>query len=154
MLPSMFQSSTVPLLEQTVQFTESRHNVLAANIANMETPGYLAQTVSFQDSLSKALSDGSPAAAHITTARSTAATNMNGNNVALTLFARGLLIHVQTRAYFDGDPLNESDPLLASLDPPRRATLVARPVGEQNGIPTWRMDIRLQGVDETVFLEI
>ncbi|WP_158745533.1 protocatechuate 3,4-dioxygenase subunit alpha [Acidisphaera sp. L21] len=75
-------------------------------------------------------------------------------HVALTLFARGLLIHLQTRAYFDGDPLNESDPLLASLDPPRRATLVARPVGEQNGIPTWRMDIRLQGVDETVFLEI
>jgi flagellar basal-body rod protein FlgB len=52
------------------------------NIANMETPGYLAQTVSFQDSLSKALHDGSPETADVTTARSTAATNMNGNNVS------------------------------------------------------------------------
>ena len=54
MLPSMFQSSTVPLLEQTVQFTESRHNVLAANIANMDTPGYRARDISpeeFQSSL-------------------------------------------------------------------------------------------------------
>jgi flagellar basal-body rod protein FlgB len=51
------------------------------NIANMETPGYLAQTVSFQDALTKALDDGSPESAEITTARSTAATNMNGNNV-------------------------------------------------------------------------
>jgi protocatechuate 3,4-dioxygenase alpha subunit len=75
-------------------------------------------------------------------------------HVALTLFARGLLIHLQTRAYFEGDALNESDPLLSSLEPARRATLVARPVGERDGLPTWRMDIRLQGADETVFLEI
>jgi len=52
------------------------------NIANMETPGYLAQTVSFQDALSKALDGGSPENAEITTARSTSATNMNGNNVS------------------------------------------------------------------------
>jgi protocatechuate 3,4-dioxygenase alpha subunit len=75
-------------------------------------------------------------------------------HVALTLFARGLLIHLQTRAYFDGEPLNESDPLLASLDPVRRGTLVARPVGERDGLPAWRLDIKLQGQDETVFLEV
>ncbi len=54
MLSGLFQSSTVPLLEQTVQFTESRHNVLAANIANMDTPGYRARDLSpeaFQNSL-------------------------------------------------------------------------------------------------------
>ncbi len=75
-------------------------------------------------------------------------------HVALTLFARGLLAQVNTRAYFDGDALNDTDPLLASLAPERRATLVARPVGERDGLPAWRLDIRLQGDDETVFLEI
>ncbi len=75
-------------------------------------------------------------------------------HVALTLFARGLLIHLHTRAYFEGEALNDSDPLLASLEPARRATLVARPVGERDGMPAWRLDIRLQGDDETVFLEV
>ena len=75
-------------------------------------------------------------------------------HVAITLFARGLLIHLQTRAYFEGEALNDSDGLLASLEPERRATLVARPVGQRDGMPAWRMDIRLQGDDETVFLEI
>ena len=75
-------------------------------------------------------------------------------HAAITLFARGLLIHLQTRAYFDGEPMNERDPLLASLDPARRATLLARPAGEQDGMPAWRLDIRLQGGDETVFLEV
>jgi protocatechuate 3,4-dioxygenase alpha subunit len=75
-------------------------------------------------------------------------------HAAITLFARGLLIHLHTRAYFEGDPLNERDPLLASLDAGRRATLIARPVGEHGGLPAWRLDIRLQGEDETVFLEV
>ncbi len=75
-------------------------------------------------------------------------------HVALTLFARGLLIHLQTRAYFDGEPLNDSDPLLASLEPARRGTLVGRPVGERDGLPAWRLDIKLQGQDETVFLDV
>jgi protocatechuate 3,4-dioxygenase, alpha subunit len=75
-------------------------------------------------------------------------------HAAITLFARGLLIHLHTRAYFAGEPLNAQDPLLASLDPARRATLIARPVGERDGLPAWRLDIRLQGADETVFLDI
>lgn len=75
-------------------------------------------------------------------------------HVALTLFARGLLFQVQTRAYFDGEPLNDTDPLLASLEPERRATIVARQAAVQDGLPTWRLDIRLQGDGETVFLDI
>lgn len=75
-------------------------------------------------------------------------------HAGITLFARGLLIHLQTRAYFEGEALNERDPLLASLNPARRATLIARPVGERDGLPAWRLDIRLQGDDETVFLDI
>jgi protocatechuate 3,4-dioxygenase alpha subunit len=75
-------------------------------------------------------------------------------HAAITIFARGLVIQLQTRAYFDGEPLNETDPLLASLPPARRATLIARPVGAPGGLPTWRLDICLQGPDETVFLDV
>ena len=65
-----------------------------------------------------------------------------------------MLIHLQTRVYFEGEALNDTDPLLASLPPERRGTLVAHPVGHLDGLPAWRMDIRLQGPDETVFLDI
>jgi protocatechuate 3,4-dioxygenase alpha subunit len=75
-------------------------------------------------------------------------------HAALTIFARGLLVHLHTRVYFEGEAANATDPLLASLDPARRATLLARPVGERDGVPAWRLDIRLQGEDETVFLDV
>ena len=42
-------------------------------------------------------------------------------------------------------------PLLSLIeDPARRSTLIAQP----NGAAAWRMDIRLQGEGETVFIEI
>ncbi len=46
MLSSMFQSSTLPVLEQVVNFTEVRHGVLAGNIANLDTPGYKTRDLS------------------------------------------------------------------------------------------------------------
>ncbi len=70
---------------------------------------------------------------------------------AINILARGILTRLYTRAYFAGEKLNESDPLLSMIeDPARRATLIARPDGKD----TWRMDIRLQGADETVFIEV
>ena len=74
---------------------------------------------------------------------------------AITIFARGLLKALTTRAYFAGEPLNETDPLLSSIeDPRRRASLIA----QSEGAHRWRIDIRLQrgapGETETVFLEI
>jgi protocatechuate 3,4-dioxygenase alpha subunit len=67
---------------------------------------------------------------------------------ALTVFARGLLHRLFTRAYLPGDEAAlASDRLLASVDPDRRRTLVAREDG--HGLA---FDIRLQGDDETVFL--
>jgi protocatechuate 3,4-dioxygenase alpha subunit len=74
---------------------------------------------------------------------------------AITILARGLLKALTTRAYFAGEPLNDSDPLLSSIDDPRRrATLLAAP----DGADCWRIDIRLQrgalGDSETVFLDI
>ncbi|MBB4915315.1 protocatechuate 3,4-dioxygenase subunit alpha [Streptosporangium saharense] len=68
-----------------------------------------------------------------------------GPYLAMLVFARGLLRSVATRVYLQDGP----DPLLDTLDPARRATLVAEPVGEG----TYRFDVRLQGEGETVFLE-
>ena len=49
MLPSLFQSSTIPVLEQVVGFTQARHGVLAGNIANLDTPGYRTRDLSTED---------------------------------------------------------------------------------------------------------
>jgi protocatechuate 3,4-dioxygenase alpha subunit len=67
--------------------------------------------------------------------------------VMLTVFARGLLHHLFTRAYFEDEPGNEADPLLTSVHD-RAATLVA--VSDSFG---YKFDIRLQGEGETVFLD-
>ena len=58
MLPSLFDSTPIPLLEQVVNFTESRHGVLAGNIANLDTPGYRTRDLSpelFQQRLKDAV---------------------------------------------------------------------------------------------------
>jgi flagellar basal-body rod protein FlgB len=58
MLSSLFQSSTIPVLEQVVKFTEARHGVLAGNIANLDTPGYRTRDLSpalFQEQLKQAI---------------------------------------------------------------------------------------------------
>ncbi len=58
MLSSMFDSSTVPVLEQVVNFTQARHGVLAGNIANLDTPGYKTRDLSpeeFQNRLQEAV---------------------------------------------------------------------------------------------------
>jgi protocatechuate 3,4-dioxygenase alpha subunit len=74
--------------------------------------------------------------------------------LSLIVFARGLLHHLHTRAYLPELTDTTADPLLASLSPERRATLLATPdSGAAPGV--LRFDIRLQydGVhEETVFL--
>jgi len=67
---------------------------------------------------------------------------------AVTVFARGLLNRLFTRAYLpeDGEAL-AGDRLLSSLAPQRRSTLVT--TADEHG---YRFDVRLQGDAETVFL--
>jgi len=58
MLPSLFDSSSLPVLEQVVNFTQARHGVLAGNIANLDTPGYRTRDLSpveFQNRLKEAI---------------------------------------------------------------------------------------------------
>jgi protocatechuate 3,4-dioxygenase alpha subunit len=65
---------------------------------------------------------------------------------AVTVFARGLLNRLFTRAYLPGEQL-ACEPLLASLPTERRDSLVA--VADEHG---FRFDMHLQGDGETVFL--
>jgi protocatechuate 3,4-dioxygenase alpha subunit len=66
---------------------------------------------------------------------------------------RGLLVHAFTRVYFEDEPANADDPVLASVPAARRKTLLARrePVA---GKKVYRFDIRMQGADETVFFDV
>ncbi|WP_197379394.1 protocatechuate 3,4-dioxygenase subunit alpha [Mycolicibacterium mengxianglii] len=69
--------------------------------------------------------------------------------ILVTVFARGLLNRLFTRAYVPGEHLDD-EPLLASLPPERRSTLIA--TREADGL---HFDIQLQsapGKPETVFL--
>ena len=45
----MFQSTTIPVLQEVVSFSQARHAVLAGNIANIDTPGYQARDLSVED---------------------------------------------------------------------------------------------------------
>ena len=72
--------------------------------------------------------------------------------VNLHLFARGMLLHAQTRIYFADEPANANDPVLQSVPVERRATLLAR-LEEKGEIPVYRFDIHMQGEQETVFFE-
>ncbi len=54
----MFDASTIPVLEQVVNFAQARHGVLAGNIANLDTPGYRARDLppaEFQKQLKTAI---------------------------------------------------------------------------------------------------
>jgi flagellar basal-body rod protein FlgB len=46
MLSNVMKASTIPILEQVVNFAQSRHNVLAGNLANIDTPGYQTRDMS------------------------------------------------------------------------------------------------------------
>lgn len=43
------RSATMPMLEQTVQFAEKRHLLLAGNLANLDTPDYKTRDLSVTD---------------------------------------------------------------------------------------------------------
>jgi flagellar basal-body rod protein FlgB len=49
MFTGIFESTTIPVLQEVVNFTQARHNVLAGNIANIETPGYKMRDLSVAD---------------------------------------------------------------------------------------------------------
>ncbi len=61
----------------------ARQRAISDNIANIETPGYLAKRVRFEENLGAALRTGDPTTARVSAERSLEAVGMNGNNVVL-----------------------------------------------------------------------
>ncbi|MDB5505539.1 MAG: pcaG [Devosia sp.] len=83
--------------------------------------------------------DGQPMAPHLT----------------LWIVARGINVGLHTRLYFDDEgEANATDFILNRImDSRRRKTLIAAR-SEVEGRPTYSLDIRLQGENETVFFDI
>jgi flagellar basal-body rod protein FlgB len=58
MLPSLFGSTNIPVLAEVLNFAQSRHSVLAGNVANVNTPGYRVRDLNeaaFQQKLKEAI---------------------------------------------------------------------------------------------------
>ncbi|PTQ75564.1 protocatechuate 3,4-dioxygenase subunit alpha [Celeribacter persicus] len=71
-------------------------------------------------------------------------------HISLWVVARGINIGLNTRIYFE-DEANDDDPLLNRIEQrPRVDTLIAKKIEDGK----YRFDIRLQGQDETVFLDL
>lgn len=75
-------------------------------------------------------------------------------HVNIAIFARGINLHLQTRAYFDDEQeANEQCPIWKSVpSAERRKTLIAKKE-QGDGKPRYRFDIYLQGDGETVFFD-
>jgi protocatechuate 3,4-dioxygenase, alpha subunit len=73
-------------------------------------------------------------------------------HINVTVFARGILLHLNTRIYFAGDPANEEDAILSMVPEDRQGTLLAHQDRKEPGV--WRLDIHLCGDKETVFFEM
>lgn len=72
-------------------------------------------------------------------------------HIVLAVFARGMLLHLYTRIYFDDEAANTSDSVLALVPADRRATLIAKRAAAGN---VYTFDVHLQGDNETVFFDV
>jgi protocatechuate 3,4-dioxygenase alpha subunit len=71
-------------------------------------------------------------------------------HVMVGVLARGVLTRLVTRMYFEDEPANTDDAVLALVPDGRRATLVAVRSGQDH----YRFDVVLQGKGETVFFDV
>ncbi|QIS20108.1 protocatechuate 3,4-dioxygenase subunit alpha [Nocardia terpenica] len=71
-------------------------------------------------------------------------------HIDVSVFARGLLHRVVTRIYFpEHADRHSTDPVLATVPPQRRSTLMA-----ERGSDGYVFDVHLQGDSETVFFDV
>ena len=71
-------------------------------------------------------------------------------HILVSVMSRGILTRFVTRLYFEDEPANASDPILALVPAERRGTLLARKQADS----TYRFDIVMQGPNETVFFDL
>jgi flagellar basal-body rod protein FlgB len=81
---NMVEDRTMTALHSALTGLAERQRVTADNIANINTPGFLAGRTDFETALSNQLADGrTPTISAGTVSRSLEPTNTNGNNVNL-----------------------------------------------------------------------
>ena len=71
-------------------------------------------------------------------------------HILVSVMARGILTRFITRLYFEDEPANDHDPILALVPAARRHTL-DRAAGRR---ARYQFDIRIQGQGETVFFDL
>jgi flagellar basal-body rod protein FlgB len=76
-------NSAIGAIQASLDGLAARERIIAQNLANADTPGYVAGRVDFESSLRKALASGDPTDFSIDTSSSTAPRNLNGNNVSV-----------------------------------------------------------------------
>jgi len=74
---------TMQAIQASLDGLAARQRITAANLANSETPGYTAQTISFEDSLASAISAEQPGGTEVTTGYTSDPQNLSGNNVSV-----------------------------------------------------------------------
>lgn len=79
----MLDDITMQALHASLSGLSTRQRAIADNLANVNTPGFLARKVQFEDSLRTATANGTPGAARPEVLASLEPTNTNGNNVNL-----------------------------------------------------------------------
>ena len=85
------------LLQKALDFRVARHNVLASNIANVETPGYKARDLVFEKALGQALKAHQPGPLTVTHAK-----HLDGRNITP-------LELVQPKSIRSGSPVGSLD---------------------------------------------
>ncbi|MBF0276231.1 MAG: flagellar basal body rod protein FlgB [SAR324 cluster bacterium] len=74
-MAGLINTKLTTLLEKTLDFRSQRHDLLASNVANKDTPGYHAQDLVFEKNLEKALHADKPGEL-----RTTNPLHMDGND--------------------------------------------------------------------------
>ncbi len=108
-MPEPVGDATMSALHYALNSLSLRQRTIADNTANIETPGFLAGKVNFEDALRSSMADGTdPFDSSATTARSLEPTRTNGNNVNLdqetiagseTNLAYGLAVQAMTAKF-------------------------------------------------------
>jgi flagellar basal-body rod protein FlgB len=88
----MIQDKMLPVLEDLLSWTSKRQQAMAANVANLDTPGYRAKDYSFAKEMASSLNMTATSGSHIAPAQDTSPARLyevetnvkpNGNNVDL-----------------------------------------------------------------------
>ena len=89
----MFDDPTMYAISSSLDGLAARQRAIADNIANINTPGFLAGRVQFEDALASAVAGGETSGSVVNIDRSLEPTREDGNNVNLD---RETLLNVDT----------------------------------------------------------